>query len=87
MSVDNLTAQIEKQTERLKQLKAQKQALESREKAKEKEQQRKDDTRRKILLGSLYLTKMNNDELEKQKILTELSEYLTEDRDRKLFNL
>lgn len=87
MSVDNLNAQIEKQTERLKQLKAQKQALESREKAKAREQERKDDTRRKILLGSFLLTKMNKDDFEKQKILAEINEYLTEDRDRKLFNL
>ena len=49
------------------------------------EQQRKDDTRRKILLGS-YLLKME-DEAEKQQILSELNEYLKEKRDRDLFNL
>ena len=86
MKVESLEQQIAKQEERLKQLKAQKQAIEAREKAKQKEQDRKDDTRRKILLGS-YLLKKMEDEAEKQKTLAGLNEYLTEDRDRKLFGL
>ena len=77
---------LKQQEERLKQLKAQKQAKDAREKAKQKEQDRKNDTRRKILLGS-YLLKKMEDEAEKQKILAEINEYLTEDRDRKLFGL
>ena len=77
---------IEAQLEKLKQLKAQKQAIEAREKNKNKEQQRKDDTRRKILLGSYLIKKMQN-EANKEKILTELNEYLTENRDRQLFDL
>ncbi|WP_051141684.1 hypothetical protein, partial [Acinetobacter gerneri] len=77
---------IEAQLEKLKQLKAQKQAIEARERTKQKEQERKDDTRRKILLGSYLIKKMQN-EANKEKILAELNEYLTEDRDRKLFNL
>jgi thiamine pyrophosphate-dependent acetolactate synthase large subunit-like protein len=72
--------------EKLKQLKAQKQAIEAREKTKKKEQERKDDTRRKILLGSYLIKKMQN-EANKEKILAELNEYLTEDRDRQLFDL
>ena len=86
MKVESLEQRIAKQEERLKQLKAQKQAVEAREKAKQKEQDRKDDTRRKILLGSMLLKDMENEE-KKTKILAELSEYLTEDRDRKLFGL
>ena len=78
---------IEAQLEKLKQLKAQKQAIEAREKTKQKEQERKDDTRRKILLGSYLIKKMNDNEANKEKILAELSEYLVEDRDRKLFSL
>ena len=81
-----LEKKIEAQLEKLKQLKAQKQAIEAREKTKQKEQERKDDTRRKILLGSYLIKKMQN-EANKEKILAELNEYLTEDRDRKLFNL
>lgn len=85
-SAENIEKKIEAQLEKLKQLKAQKQAIEARERTKQKEQQRKDDTRRKILLGSYLIKKMQN-EANKEKILTELNEYLTEDRDRKLFNL
>lgn len=86
MSVETLEQKIAKQEEILKQLKAQKQAVIAREKKKQSEQQRKEDTRRKILLGSFMLKKME-DEANKEKILADLNEYLTEDRDRKLFNL
>lgn len=81
-----LEQKIEQQEQKLKQLKAQKNAVLAREKKKQSEQQRKDDTRRKILLGS-YLIKKMEDEVEKQKILADLNEYLTENRDRLLFNL
>ena len=86
MKVESLEQQIVKQEERLKQLKAQKQAVIAREKKKQSEQQRKEETRRKILLGSYLLKKMEN-EANKEKILADLNEYLTEDRDRKLFDL
>ena len=85
-SAENIEKKIEAQLEKLKQLKAQKQAIEARERTKQKEQQRKDDTRRKILLGSYLIKKMQN-EANKEKILAELNEYLTEDRDRQLFGL
>lgn len=86
MSIENIEQKIAKQEERLKQLKAQKQAAQAREKKKISDQQRKDDTRRKILLGSYLLKKMQNEE-NQRKILAELNEYLTDERDRKLFNL
>ncbi|MDQ9827126.1 mobilization protein [Acinetobacter nosocomialis] len=82
-----LEQKIEQQEQKLKQLKAQKQAIEARERTKKKEQERKDDTRRKILLGSYLIKKMNANEANKEKILAELNEYLTEDRDRQLFDL
>ena len=85
-AAETLEKKIEAQLEKLKQLKARKQAIEARERSKQKEQERKDDTRRKILLGSYLIKKMQN-EANKEKILAELNEYLTEDRDRKLFNL
>ncbi|MCW8758815.1 mobilization protein, partial [Acinetobacter baumannii] len=49
--------------------------------------ERKDDTRRKILLGSYLIKKMQANEANKEKILAELNEYLTENRDRQLFDL
>ena len=87
MGIDNLEQQIAKQEERLKQLKAQKQAILAREKKKVMEQQRKDDTRRKILLGSFILKQISNDDSEKQRIMAQLNQYLTENRDRQLFVL
>lgn len=83
----NLQQKIEQQSGKLNQLKAQKQALEAREKKRLSEQQRKDDTRRKILLGSYFIKKMSENEDENKKILDELKTYLTEERDKKLFNL
>lgn len=85
-AAETLEKKIEAQLEKLKQLKARKQAIEARERTKQKEQQRKDDTRRKILLGSYLIKKMQN-EANKEKILAELNEYLTENRDRQLFDL
>lgn len=84
--MDNLDEKIKTHEERLNQLKAQKQDVLAREKKKKAEQQRKDDTRRKILLGS-YLLQMMENEVNKGKILAGLNEYLTEDRDRTLFDL
>lgn len=86
MGIETIEQKIVKQEERLKQLKAQKQAVIAREKKKLSEQQRKDDTRRKILLGSYLLKKMENEQ-NKEKILADLNEYLIDTRDRKLFNL
>ena len=87
MKVESLEQQIAKQEERLKQLKAQKQAVLACEKKKATDQQRKEDTRRKILLGSYLIKKMQANEANKEKILAELNEYLTENRDRQLFDL
>ena len=86
MSVETLEQKIAKQEEVLKQLKAQKQAVIAREKKKQSEQKRKDETRRKILLGSYLIKKMENEQ-DKEKILAELNDYLTENRDRQLFEL
>ena len=80
-----LQERLIKQKEKAKQIEARIQAIEAREKARQKEQDRKDDTRRKILAGS-FLLKQMEDEAKKTKILADLNEYLTEDRDRKLFN-
>ena len=86
-AAETLEKKIEAQLEKLKQLKARKQAIEARERSKQKEQERKDDTRRKILLGSYLIKKMQSNEANKEKIIAELNEYLTEDRDRQLFDL
>ena len=56
MSIETIDQQIAKQQERLKQLKAQKQAVIAREKAKVTKQQRTEETRRKILVGAYTLS-------------------------------
>lgn len=93
MSVETLEQKIAKQEERLRQLKAQKQAIAAREKKKVSDQQRKDDTRRKILLGAWSLNKLKNDESFKQQ-LADFEQFLntenkTEEnkqKDKDLFN-
>ena len=55
--------------------------------AKESSQKRKEDTRRKILLGALMMQMMEKGELDKDKILKKLSGFLTSEIDRKLFDL
>jgi len=88
MSVtETLDSKIKAQEEKLKQLKAQRQAALARERAKEKEQARKEDTRRKILIGSCMLKITGDDEKARAKLITQMDKYLTEERDRKLFNL
>ncbi|OBO14795.1 mobilization protein, partial [Acinetobacter baumannii] len=80
-------SKIKAQEEKLKQLKAQRQAALARERTKEKEQARKDDTRRKILIGSCMLKITEDDEQARAKLIAQMDKYLTDERDRKLFNL
>ena len=88
MSVtENLDSKIKAQEEKLKQLKAQRQAALAREKAKEKEQARKYDTRRKILIGSCMLKITEEDEQARAKLMAQMDRYLTDARDRALFGL
>lgn len=82
-----LDEKIKAQEVKLKQLKAQRQAVLSREKAKEKQQARKDDTRRKILIGSCMLKITAEDDQARSKLLAQMDRYLMDDKDRKLFNL
>ncbi|MCQ9091233.1 hypothetical protein [Vibrio alginolyticus] len=75
-------------TSKLEQLKQQQAQLAERikkETQKEKERERKDDTRRKILIGAMILDGMKNSAEYEQKILKNLDQYLTQAKDRKLF--
>lgn len=71
----------------IEQLKAEKQAIVSEDKPDQMEHESNNETRRKILLGSYLDKKMSAKEANKEKILSELNVYLTEDRDRQLFDL
>ena len=57
------------------------------ERNKHSQQKRKEDTRRKILLGALMIEMIKKGELDEQKILKRLSSFLTKDIDRQLFDL
>lgn len=50
-------------------------------------QKRKDDTRRKILIGAMIIGKINQDPTFKKRVLAELDRFLEREADRKLFNL
>ncbi len=57
------------------------------ERNKHSQQKRKEDTRRKILLGALMMNMMKSGELNEKKIIKKLDGFLTRDIDRKLFDL
>ena len=54
--------------------------------ARETSQKRKEDTRRKILLGALVMEMMSKGELDRDKIMKRLDGFLTLEIDRKLFD-
>ena len=85
--MSDLDEKIKSHEERLKKLKAQKQDVLARQKSKQAEQQRRDDTRKKILLGAYLLDKMREDSGAKQIVLADLDKYLTKKTDRTLFHL
>ena len=59
----------------------------AKERNKHTQQQRKEDTRRKILLGALMIEMMKKGELDEKKVLKRLDGFLTKNIDRKLFDL
>ena len=85
--LQKLEADIEAQRKKLEQLKAQKQQIEARERAKLRGIERKNDTRRKILAGAMVVEMMQSDEDVKRKILARLDGFLTRPDDRALFDL
>ncbi len=85
--LDALEKRIQEQTEKLNQLRAQKQKAQNRLRAKEREQKRKDDTRRKILIGACMMKLAEDNPEANDRMLKQLDRFLTEERDRKLFQL
>lgn len=59
----------------------------ARVKAREAAQARRDDTRRKVLLGALILSMVEKGEWPKEKVDSALARFLTRPQDRMLFNL
>ncbi|MDJ0730617.1 MAG: ribosomal protein L7/L12 [Crocosphaera sp.] len=77
-----MTKKLEKLLQKREQLNAEIQKARARETA----QKRKEDTRRKILLGALMIEMMDKGELDDGVIMKRLEGFLTRDIDRKLFD-
>ena len=75
---------------KLETLKAKKEQIEARIKnieAKEHSRAKKDDTRRKILIGAMVMEQMGKTNEAKSKVLASLDGFLTRPLDRKLFGM
>lgn len=95
-SLEILLASIEAQQKKLAQLKEKKQRIEAKQRAVESSRLRKDDTRRKILLGSYVLAVFDTkgdvvpETIRRLRVLDNglsLDGFLTRDEDRVLFGL
>ena len=79
--------QIAQLEERLRQLKAREQAVEARRRTLESRRQRKDDTRRKILVGAVVLARVERGEIAETELRRWLDQALVRQDDRGLFGL
>lgn len=82
-----LRAQREAAERRAAQLKAQERDLAARLTAQQRERDRRDDTRRKILAGSMLLAATADAPELRRQLLAQLDAYLERDTDRSLFSL
>jgi hypothetical protein len=78
---------IKAQEEKLKQLKALKQKQEAKIRASRSKKARADDTRKKILVGAMFIDMMEKSDATKEKLLKQLDGFLTRTDDRALFDL
>ncbi len=73
--------------EKLKQLKTRQARIEARKRALLSRRERKDDTRRKILIGATILARIDRHELDRADLRAWLDAHLTRADDRALFEL
>lgn len=83
----HISDRIESLEERLKQLKAKQHRMEARRRSLESRRSRRDDTRRKILVGAIVLAKVEQGVLEESVLRGWLRNGLTRADDRALFGL
>ena len=83
----SIEAKIKAQETKLKQLKAQKQQIEMRQRAAAAKINRQQDTRRKVLVGAVILAAIVNKRPEQLGLLAMLDSTLTRADDRALFDL
>ncbi len=82
-----LDEQISTLQQRLQQLKLRQQRIDARKRAIAATQERKADTRRKILMGTLVLEKIQQGEMDRTPLMNWLDRALTRPADRALFGL
>jgi hypothetical protein len=82
-----LDQQISTLQDKLGQLKLRQQRLEEKKRAVAAERERKAQTRRQILVGTVVLAKAERGEMDRQALLSWLDEALTRPNDRQLFGL
>ena len=85
--VGKLDERIARQEEKLKQLRTQQARVQARARALASRRARKDDTRRKILVGAVVLAKVDQGVLKESVLRGWLDAALTRADDRELFNL
>ena len=83
-SIEDTIAALE---DKLKQAKARKQLIENRKRAIEQKLSRRQDTRRKVLIGAVILARVERGEWPRDKLLALLDSHLTRPDDRALFGL
>ena len=81
--MENKLTKLEKLTKQIEVLQAKANA----EKNREREKSRKEETRKKILIGAMVLDGMSKNQDYQSTMLKNLDKYLTAERDRNLFNL
>jgi hypothetical protein len=86
-SMPKLDDQISTLQDRLQLLKLRQQRLDARKRSGEALRERKAATRRKILVGGVVLTKVQQGEIDRQQLLSWLNQALTRADDRALFDL
>ena len=77
--------QVIKRKERLQVKEARIEEMEARRRTKAREKKRKDDTRRKILIGAAVLARVENKETSQEELTALLDKHLTKPHDRALF--
>jgi hypothetical protein len=87
MSTTKRAVKIAQLEEKLRQLKVREQAAEARRRSLESRRKRKDDTRRKILVGAIVLAKVEQGEFPQERLQSWLEAALVRDDDRGLFGM
>ena len=83
----NISGQIDALEQRLRQLKAKQQRAEARRRSLESRRARRNELRRKILVGAIVLAKIEQGEFDDSQLRQWLDEALTRADDRELFEL